>query len=103
MSIKKITLDNWASELSKYRPNSNNYKKLMGYSPGGAAAALNVSRQFTWKLVKEGKLDQLYCTDKTGKTVAILITDYSIEKYKRERHNFQQFRKVQQVLDLNSD
>jgi hypothetical protein len=53
-----------------------------GPSPGGAAADLNMSRQAVYQALNRGMLDAYQIT-KDGSHVATVITQASIEAYRR--------------------
>jgi hypothetical protein len=85
MMMQRISYDAWAEHLALTHGQPS-YRQWMGLSPGGAAAALGVTRQRIWQLVKEGKLDMILLgdtdNDKTSKVSSWLITDASIARLK---------------------
>ena len=100
MAITTMTCDEWALLLNKHPQDSDEYNKIMGASPGAAAAELNVSRQMIHKLSKSGKLEQIKIIDNKGRTTAFLITNYSIEQYAKNRRPTEQVKKAQMKLKL---
>lgn len=88
--LRKMSYDEWAELLAQTRGKPE-YHRWMGWSPGGAAAALKVSRQRVWQMVKEGKLDMLMLADTpTAKPSAWLITTASLDRYAKSKPGVQQ-------------
>lgn len=64
-------------------------RSLVGPSPGGAAGAMNCTRQYINQLEKEGKIDVVRVYQKGrwwGKELLILmVTENSLQRYLKER------------------
>jgi transposase len=57
------------------------FKKVMGMSPGGAAARLGMSRQAVYDLVRRGKLDMVKIKKKEQVRYSeIYVTEESLER-----------------------
>jgi len=98
-----IQIDDWAKGIAENEVDSVEYNKLMGLSPNGAGAELNVSRQMIHRLVGQGKLDEVICLDSQSRKVATLISIESIRNYKNNRASYAQVRKMQEKLDFDTN
>lgn len=83
MAIRKMNTKLWqklTSESDAHRA------KLLGWSPGGAAAQLGISRQAIHKAIKRGDLDAVIVTnDRTGRLSMFMIPDDSLRAFQARR------------------
>jgi hypothetical protein len=62
------------------------WEKLNGWSPGGVAAELGITRQAVHQAVKRGQMDAVIVRDdRTDEMVLFMIPDYSVQAYKQRR------------------
>jgi hypothetical protein len=82
MAIKTMNLDVWRklSDVSDAQR-----AKLLGWSPGGAAAQLGISRQAVHKAIHRGDLDALIVNNDEGQLSMFMIPDDSLQAFKAKR------------------
>lgn len=61
--------------------------QLLGWSPGGAAAQLGISRQAVHKAIHRGDLDAVIVNNEDGKLSMFMIPDASLQAFKAKRMN----------------
>lgn len=59
--------------------------QLLGWSPGGAAAQLGISRQAVHKAIKRGDLDAVIVKNEDGSLSMFMIPDPSLQAFKVRR------------------
>ena len=59
--------------------------ELLGWSPGGAAAQLGISRQAVHKAIHRGDLDAIIINDDDGKLRLFMIPDASLQAFAERR------------------
>jgi hypothetical protein len=83
--MTRMTIRQWGEMLAQHHGKPS-YSLYMGYSPGGAAAELKVTRQRIWQMVKEGKLDMIMVADDDkAKVSGWYITDGSVRRLKASK------------------
>lgn len=83
MAIRKMNTKLWQKLTSE---SDAARAKLLGWSPGGAAAQLGISRQAIHKAIKRGDLDAVIVTnDRTGRLSMFMIPDDSLQAFKARR------------------
>lgn len=82
MAVRKMNLQLWQklTEVSEAQR-----AKLLGWSPGGAAAQLGISRQAIHKAIKRGDLDAVQVNNEDGSLSMFMIPDDSLQAFKSRR------------------
>lgn len=81
MATKKMQLKDWQALTAE---SELHRAKLLGWSPGGAAARAGVSRQRIHQLIRAGRLDAVEVRD--GRSLVMyMIPDDSLEAWLQER------------------
>jgi hypothetical protein len=84
MAIRQYNQRVW----NKLTAESDAYRaKLLGWSPGGAAAELGISRQSVHKAIRRGDLDAVRVTDDRGRLSMFMIPDESLQAFKAKRYS----------------
>jgi hypothetical protein len=92
MAIRKMSLNEWAEAVHAHRAKPS-LGRFQGYSPGGAASELGVSRPRIHQLLKHNRLDLLLLyqdDDPNQKPCVWLVTDASIKRYRKSKPMQQQ-------------
>jgi len=79
MATTTMTLKAWGEAVHGPRGRLD----FNGYSPGGAAEALGITRQAVHQAVHRGTLDCLRLTDPNGHLLAVIIPHSSLEHYRK--------------------
>lgn len=83
MAIRKMNAKLWQKLTSE---SDAQRAKLLGWSPGGAAAELGISRQAVHKAIHRGDLDAVIVTnERTGRLSMFMIPDASLQAFKARR------------------
>lgn len=59
--------------------------KLLGWSPGGAAAQVGITRQAIHKAIRRGDLDAVIVNNDDGRLSMFMIPDESLQAFKARR------------------
>jgi len=82
MAIRKVNMRRWhqlVEETDRHRA------ELLGWSPGGAAAELGISRQAVHAAIRRGDLDAVVINGDDGKLRAFMIPDASLKAFAERR------------------
>lgn len=82
MAIRKMNSRLWqklTTESEAHRA------KLLGWSPGGAAAQLGISRQAVHKAIRRGDLDAVIVNNDEGRLSMFMIPDDSLRAFQAKR------------------
>lgn len=83
MAIRKMNTKRW-TELTDTSDRLR--AQLLGWSPGGAAAQLGISRQAVHKAIRRGDLDAVIVTkDDSEQLSMFMIPDASLQAFKAKR------------------
>lgn len=86
MAIRKMNTKLW----NKLTAESEAYRaKLLGLSPGGAAAELGISRQAVHKAIRRGDLDAVIVNNEDGSLSMFMIPEDSVQAFKARREQRQ--------------
>ena len=82
MALRKVSADRWEKLVAE-----SHYAraKLIGWSPGGAAAELGISRQAVHKAIHRGDLDAVIVNDDDGRLRMFMIPDDSLQAFALRR------------------
>lgn len=61
-------------------------------SPGGVAGELDISRDAVYDLIKRGRLDAIRLVTLTGRLLALVVPNESVERYRATRYQRQEKR-----------
>lgn len=82
MALRKVNEKTWqrlTAESEAHRA------KLLGWSPGGAANELGISRQAVHKAIHRGDLDAVMVNNDEGQLSMFMIPDTSLQAFKAKR------------------
>lgn len=83
LKLRKMKASRWQALTDE---SDRERAKLLGWSPGGAAAELGVTRQAIHYAIRRGDLEAVMVTDDaTGQLQMFMIPDASLQDYKRKR------------------
>jgi hypothetical protein len=82
MALRKMNTKRW-TELTETSDRLR--AQLIGWSPGGAASQLGISRQAVHKAIHRGDLDAVIVNDDDGKLQMFMIPDASLQAFKARR------------------
>lgn len=82
MSLRKINWQRWEKLTAE---SDRQRAELLGWSPGGAAAQLGISRQAVHKAIHRGDLDAVMVLREDGKLSAFMIPDASLKAFAEKR------------------
>ena len=78
MALRKIDSRRWQKLVSE---SDRHRAELLGWSPGGAAAELGISRQAVHYAIKRGDLDAVIVNGEDGKLRCFMIPDASLKAF----------------------
>lgn len=82
MALRKVSMKRWESLVTE---SDHARAKLIGWSPGGAAGQLGISRQAVHKAIHRGDLDAVIVNGDDGKLQAFMIPDESLQAFAARR------------------
>lgn len=82
MALRKMDMRRWQELVTE---SDLERAKLIGWSPGGAAAQLGISRQAVHKAIHRGDLDAVIINGDDGKLQAFMIPDASLRAFAQRR------------------
>lgn len=82
MALTKIGFKAWERRVHQ---SDVERAKLLGWSPGGAAAELGISRQAVHKAIHRGDLDAVIVNDENGRLRSFMIPDASLRSFAERR------------------
>ena len=91
MKLIEVTLEKWVAH--EHEHGGNRDKTWNGWSPGGAAVQLGVTRNAIHQAMRRGQLEAIRVINK-GELYGIMIPDRSIEDYRTNHLNWASQRKV---------
>lgn len=85
MAIRKMTMRTWQKAVAATLGKPG-WEKINGYSPGGVASVLRISRQAVHQAIRRGQMDALIVNDdETGELRLFMIPEASVEAYRAHR------------------
>jgi hypothetical protein len=85
MAIRKVNFKRWEKLVAE---SDRRRAELLGWSPGGAAGELGISRQAVHLAIQRGDLDAVIVNhDGTGKLRMFMIPDPSVQAFKAKRES----------------
>lgn len=82
MALRKIAFNRWEKLVSE---SDRQRAELLGWSPGGAAAEVGISRQAIHQAIREGRLDAVIVTHEDGRLRMFMIPDASLKAFAEKR------------------
>lgn len=82
MALRKMNVKLWEKLTSESQAHR---AKLLGWSPGGAAAELGITRQAVHKAIRRGDLDAVIVNNFEGQLTMFMIPDASLQAFKAKR------------------
>jgi len=82
MAIRKVNSRRWQQLMSESEALR---AKLLGWSPGGTASQLGISRQAIHKAIHRGDLDAVIVNNDDGRLSMFMIPDSSLQAFKAKR------------------
>lgn len=82
MALRKIKAERWEKLVAE---SDRRRAELLGWSPGGAAAEVGISRQAIHQAIREGRLDAVMVQNEEGKLKAFMIPDESLKAFAEKR------------------
>ena len=82
MALRKMNARRWHELVEQ---SDAERAKLLGWSPGGAAAQLGISRQAVHKAIHRGDLDAVIVNGDDGKLQMFMIPDDSLKAFAERR------------------
>jgi hypothetical protein len=82
MALTKIGFKRWEKLVHE---SALERAKLLGWSPGGAAAELGISRQAVHKAIHRGDLDAVIVNGEDGRLRAFMIPEESLRAFADRR------------------
>jgi len=82
MALRKVNMNRWQKLVEE---SDRHRAELLGWSPGGAAEQLGISRQAVHKAIQRGDLDAVIINGDDGKLRVFMIPDASLKAFAERR------------------
>jgi len=82
MALRKMNMQRWEKLVTE---SAQERAKLLGWSPGGAAGELGITRQAVHKAIHRGDLDAVIINGEDGHLRAFMIPDASLRAFAAKR------------------